>query len=330
MGQVEPTERLYQAKATFLIVGQHTAGDRDPVIAGDPNGLGFGDQIPDGQDQAVGVDQHPAAGPFGTEDGCRESVFGNMTAERHHGVQRGLQIKPEILRPRQKIGVIRHALNFHFVVLMAHSRPVGCARKAPSTGLGGVAGGSHSGGHGQAPLTSAPAPAQRLAHRRVLAPLFGAATASRRAEEGRRPGPARCRGAVLAGRLRGFARRRAGPSGRPAGRRRAVWRPPTCPPVFVFLAPETWRAFAPVDALLTYMLGQAPALLPHFWAWHVPPRPGARGWPRHRDYQGASVIGPPGQEQAVSLSLWLALDAVRADQAALRLQAMGTRRRRSR
>ena len=98
------------------------------------------------------------------------------------------------------------------------------------------------------------------------------------------------------------------------------------PPVFLFLAPETWRVFAPVEALLTYMLGRAPALLPHFWAWHVPPRAGARGWPPHRDYQGPSVIGPPGQEQAVSLSLWLALDAVGPDQAALRLHPMGAPR----
>ena len=95
------------------------------------------------------------------------------------------------------------------------------------------------------------------------------------------------------------------------------------PPVFLFLAPETWRAFAPVEALLTYMLGRKPALLPHFWAWHVPPRAGARGWPPHRDYQGPSVIGPPGQEQAASLSLWLALDAVGPDQAALRLLPIG-------
>ena len=36
------------------------------------------------------------------------------------------------------------------------------------------------------------------------------------------------------------------------------------PPVFLFLAPETWRAFAPVEALLTYMLGPKPGLLPHF------------------------------------------------------------------
>lgn len=75
-------------------------------------------------------------------------------------------------------------------------------------------------------------------------------------------------------------------------------------PALIYLYDEAWQVFRRLKPLLNHFLGDRVALLPHFWAWHVDPDQGGRGWPPHRDYQGESVIG---DDMLISLSLWVPL-----------------------
>ncbi|WP_336083497.1 phytanoyl-CoA dioxygenase family protein [Thalassospira sp. CH_XMU1448-2] len=76
------------------------------------------------------------------------------------------------------------------------------------------------------------------------------------------------------------------------------------PPAMIYLYDEAWQVFQRLRPLLSHFLGDRIALLPHFWAWHVNPADGGRGWPPHRDYQGESAIG---DDMLISLSLWVPL-----------------------
>ena len=76
------------------------------------------------------------------------------------------------------------------------------------------------------------------------------------------------------------------------------------PPAMIYLYDEAWHVFQRLRPLLSHFLGDRIALLPHFWAWHVNPADGGRGWPPHRDYQGESAIG---DDMLISLSLWVPL-----------------------
>lgn len=76
------------------------------------------------------------------------------------------------------------------------------------------------------------------------------------------------------------------------------------PPAMIYLYDEAWQVFMRLRPVLSHFLGERVALLPHFWAWHVDPREGGRGWPPHRDYQGESALG---DDMVISLSLWVPL-----------------------
>ena len=82
------------------------------------------------------------------------------------------------------------------------------------------------------------------------------------------------------------------------------------PPAMIYLYDEAWQIFMRLRPLLTHFLGDRVKLLPHFWAWHVDPGQGGRGWPPHRDYQGESVIG---DDMLISLSLWVPLGVASPD-----------------
>ena len=96
------------------------------------------------------------------------------------------------------------------------------------------------------------------------------------------------------------------------------------PAVFLFLDRSAWQAFAPLRLVLQYFLGSSPALLPHLWAWYVTPEVGQTGWPRHRDYEGDSIVRPAGEPQAISLSAWLALSDVDLSNAPLYVEPLST------
>lgn len=76
------------------------------------------------------------------------------------------------------------------------------------------------------------------------------------------------------------------------------------PPVFIHVFDQAWALQAALTPLARYLLGDRFAVLPHLWAWCVPPVAGARGWPGHRDLIGNSVF--PGGIH-MTLSLWVPL-----------------------
>ena len=64
--EIEAAERLHQAKTGLGVEAERMALHHAAVAEMQPDGLGLGDQIADGQDQPV-VDHHAVAGAFGAE-----------------------------------------------------------------------------------------------------------------------------------------------------------------------------------------------------------------------------------------------------------------------
>ncbi|MEZ5956752.1 MAG: phytanoyl-CoA dioxygenase family protein [Hyphomonadaceae bacterium] len=75
------------------------------------------------------------------------------------------------------------------------------------------------------------------------------------------------------------------------------------PPVFIWAFNEPWASFHALRPVISGFLGQDYKLLPAFWAWHVDPRQGERGWRPHRD--NSRSLDPDGTPQ--SLTCWIPL-----------------------
>lgn len=86
------------------------------------------------------------------------------------------------------------------------------------------------------------------------------------------------------------------------------------PPVFIYLYDEAWQIFAKLSPLIRQFLGDSFRLLPNFWAWNLPLKEGASGWPAHVDCQAETrfKIGV-GEEILMSLSLWIPLTDATVD-----------------
>lgn len=75
------------------------------------------------------------------------------------------------------------------------------------------------------------------------------------------------------------------------------------PPVFVWVFDETWECFRALSPIVSQFLGDRYKLLPAFWAWHVDPRKGERGWRPHRDNsRSLAADGAP-----TTLTCWIPL-----------------------
>jgi len=80
------------------------------------------------------------------------------------------------------------------------------------------------------------------------------------------------------------------------------------PPVFIYLYDQPFALFARLHHLIGHFLGSRFALLPNFWAWNIPLRQGARGWPAHQDCQAQTRFpSGDGGDVLMSLSLWIPL-----------------------
>ena len=97
---VELGERLHQAEAGFLIVAEHVAGHRTPVAQRQPDRVRLGDQIADGQDEAIAANDDAVTGALGAERFRRERVRRHGCAQRHHTGQGLIEIEGIILRLR--------------------------------------------------------------------------------------------------------------------------------------------------------------------------------------------------------------------------------------
>jgi hypothetical protein len=75
------------------------------------------------------------------------------------------------------------------------------------------------------------------------------------------------------------------------------------PPVFIWAFDEPWACFHALTPVISHFLGADYKLLPAFWAWHVDPRKGERGWRPHRDNsRSLAADGSP-----TSLTCWIPL-----------------------
>ena len=103
-GHVELGERLHQAKPGLLIVAEHMARHRTAVTERNPDRLRFGNQIADGQHQAVVANEDAVAGALGAERLRGECVrwYGGMQSD--HGRQRVLEIEAVIIGLRLRGG----------------------------------------------------------------------------------------------------------------------------------------------------------------------------------------------------------------------------------
>ena len=113
-------ERLHQPEPGLLVVAEHRRRHRAADAGGQPDRLGLGDQITDGQHQPVAADQDGAAGALGAERPGGERVLRNRRLQPQHRAQRAVQIEFVILRLRLDLG--RY---FPFDVSRHRSRLVG-------------------------------------------------------------------------------------------------------------------------------------------------------------------------------------------------------------
>ena len=75
------------------------------------------------------------------------------------------------------------------------------------------------------------------------------------------------------------------------------------PPVFVWAFDEPWECFRIIAPVISHFLGAEHKLLPAFWAWHVDPAKGERGWRPHRDNsRSLAADGSP-----LTLTCWIPL-----------------------
>jgi len=72
---IQTAQRLDKTKAGFLVRCQDVTGYGTTTGGGEPDCLGFGNEIPDSQDEAVLADQNTAAGALGAEPSGGESVL---------------------------------------------------------------------------------------------------------------------------------------------------------------------------------------------------------------------------------------------------------------
>jgi hypothetical protein len=68
-----------------------------------PSGARFGDQVADGEDQAVFADHDAAARALGAEDRSGKGVFRNFGAHADHRVERAVKIEAPVLRARPHV-----------------------------------------------------------------------------------------------------------------------------------------------------------------------------------------------------------------------------------
>ena len=101
--QIDRTQRLHQAEAGLLVEGERMAFHHAAVAEMQPDGRGLGDQVADGQHQAV-VDQHAVAGALDPQRFGGEAVGRDDRMQTDHRGQRALEIVGIVLRARLRRG----------------------------------------------------------------------------------------------------------------------------------------------------------------------------------------------------------------------------------
>ncbi|PPR22203.1 MAG: hypothetical protein CFH40_01400, partial [Alphaproteobacteria bacterium MarineAlpha10_Bin3] len=97
--QVELSQRLHQGEAGFLIVGKRMPFGRLAGAVDQPDRARFGDQIADGEDQAVVADHGAVPDPLGAQHLRGHRVIGNLGADGDDRRQRPVEVVGNIARP---------------------------------------------------------------------------------------------------------------------------------------------------------------------------------------------------------------------------------------
>ena len=92
------------------------AGYRIAAVRGQPNCLRFGDQIADGQHQALVADDDAITAALSTQNIGGERLFGNFGAQQHHRRQCLVQVKVD------RLWIRLHGLRKSPVFGVAHGR----------------------------------------------------------------------------------------------------------------------------------------------------------------------------------------------------------------
>lgn len=80
------------------------------------------------------------------------------------------------------------------------------------------------------------------------------------------------------------------------------------PPVFIYMYDQPWALFDRLRPIIQPFLGDRFSLLPNFWAWHIPVKEGASGWPAHTDCSAKTRLDcSDGGTMLMSMSLWVPL-----------------------
>src|SRR6185436_19806985 len=99
----ELAERLHQAEAGGLVVGEREAADHRALVGGHPDRARLGDQVADGEDEAVLADDDAVADALGAEQRRGERVVGHDRAQVHHRVERAIELEAPVFRLRPKL-----------------------------------------------------------------------------------------------------------------------------------------------------------------------------------------------------------------------------------
>src|SRR3954468_20392026 len=93
-------EGLHQSEPGGLIVAERKRRHHHALVRGEPDGACLGDEVADGQDEAVVADYDAVADALGAEDLRGERVLRNLRAQLHDRVERPVQVEAPVLRTR--------------------------------------------------------------------------------------------------------------------------------------------------------------------------------------------------------------------------------------
>ena len=93
----QAAQRQHQPEPGDLVVGKRMARHHRAVVGGEPDGLRLGDQVTDGEDQAVVADHDAVADTLCAENAGGERFLRDFGLHQHHRVQRGGEIEAEFL-----------------------------------------------------------------------------------------------------------------------------------------------------------------------------------------------------------------------------------------
>src|SRR5713101_7277139 len=106
--------------------------DRRALVRVQPNGRRFGDQIADGEHESIVTDDDAIANPFGTENPGGKGVLRNLGAQKHHRVERRLQVEAQLLGiglhlgRKRPVAQVRHGISREISPFILWQSPASC------------------------------------------------------------------------------------------------------------------------------------------------------------------------------------------------------------